>query len=86
MYFVYVLKSLRYKNLKIYIGFTNNLDKRLKNHNDGNTPSTRYGIPWDLVYFEAFRSKEDALNRERHLKKGSSAIGFLKRRIHSSLE
>ncbi|OGD62937.1 hypothetical protein A2160_04180 [Candidatus Beckwithbacteria bacterium RBG_13_42_9] len=85
MYYVYVLKSLKYKSLKIYIGFTNNLEVRLLQHNQKNTLSTRYGIPWKLVYYEAFLSKRDAIIREKRLKTGSSAIGFLKLRIKKSL-
>ena len=79
MYYVYVLKSQKYK--RIYIGFTSDLKKRLKDHNKGNTESTKYGVPWILVYYESFLSRGDAVKRELHLKKYGSAIGFLKRRI-----
>lgn len=85
MYYVYILKSQKYKSLKIYIGCTSDLVKRVKQHNNLENISTRYGIPWKLVYYEAFLSKKDALSRERKLKTGTGAIGFLKRRIKSSL-
>jgi predicted GIY-YIG superfamily endonuclease len=62
------------------------LKKRILQHNSKNTISTRYRIPWRLVYYEAFVSKIDALARERRLKRGTSAIGFLKRRIKNSLD
>ena len=84
MYYVYVLKSQKWS--KQYIGFTNNLEKRVKEHNEKNTKSTRYGIPWKLVYYEAFLSREDAVKRELQLKKYGSAFGFLKRRIKQSLD
>ncbi len=86
MYYVYILKSQKYRTTKIYIGFTSDLISRVKQHNSLETVSTRYGIPWKLVYYEAFVSKQDAMNREKGLKTGSSSIGFLKRRIKSSLD
>ncbi len=83
---MYVLKSQKYKTIKIYIGYTHDLVKRVAQHNSLDTPSTRYGIPWKLVYYEAFESKQDAVKREKRLKTGTSAIGFLKRRIKQSLD
>ncbi len=85
MYYVYVLKSQKYNNQKLYIGFTSDLKKRILEHNNCDTFSTRYGIPWRIVYYEAFLNERDALVRERRLKTGTSAIGFLKRRIKLTL-
>ena len=65
MYYVYVLKSQKYKTTKIYIGSTSDLVRRVKQHNNMENISTRYGIPWKLIYYEAFESKQDALNREK---------------------
>jgi len=84
MFYVYILKSLKYKN-KIYIGSSADLKKRLEKHNSGTNKSTRYGIPWKVIYYEAFFDKKDAINREKRLKSGTSAIGFLKRRISNSI-
>ena len=84
MCYVYVLKSQKYK--RIYIGFSSDLKKRIKEHNSGKTKSTKYGAPWELVYYEAFFSKKDALKREAGLKNYGSAFGFLKRRIKNSLD
>ena len=86
MYYVYVLKSQKYKQLKIYIGITADLKSRVAQHNNKETISTRFGIPWKLVYYEAFLHKNDAIRREKRLKVGTSAIGFLKRRIKQSLD
>ena len=82
MYYIYLLKSRN----KIYIGFTNNLEKRVKQHNNGENISTRHGIPWSLIYYEAFRSKSDAIQREKKLKYHAKGLIELKKRITSSLD
>jgi putative endonuclease len=66
VYYVYVLKSK--KDGKLYTGCTANLRKRLNEHSDGNNRSTRYRIPFELVYYEASRNNVDALHREKYLK------------------
>ena len=68
MYTVYVLKSL--KDRKRYIGYTNNLHRRLNEHNSGRTVSTRLRRPFVLIYQEQFATKEDAETREKHFKSG----------------
>ena len=70
MYFVYVIKSLKDKTT--YIGFTENLQKRLKEHNNGKTKSIKHKIPFKLVYFEEYQSKTLARKREIKLKKNNS--------------
>ena len=86
MYYVYILKSQKFEKHKLYIGSTPDLRRRFKEHNSGQSEYTKYGIPWKLVYYEAFEAKHDALVREKHLKTGTGAIGFLKRRIKQSLD
>ncbi len=66
MYFTYVLRSQ--KDGMLYIGYTENLDKRILEHNSGKVKSTKYRIPFELVYFEACRNQNDALHREKYLK------------------
>lgn len=68
------------------MGYTKDLEKRVEQHNNKNTKATRYGIPWKLVYYEAFLSKDDAIKRELQLRKYGSAFGFLKKRIKLSLD
>jgi putative endonuclease len=63
---VYVLQSER--DLLLYHGFTTNLERRLIDHNKGNTVSTSKRRPLKLVYCEFFLSKKDALRRERYFK------------------
>ena len=73
-YFVYVLKSQ--KDNKHYIGSTSNIDKRLAFHNAGLQRSTRARIPFLLIYFEQFATKQEALKRELYIKslKGGEAF------------
>jgi predicted GIY-YIG superfamily endonuclease len=55
-------------------------------HRNGKNIATRRLLPVDLVYYEAYKSKEDAKNRERQLKQYGNALGHLKSRISHSLE
>jgi len=67
MYFiVYVLRSLKDNNF--YTGFTADLKKRLTEHNEGITKSTKCRRPFELIYYEACRNRKDALHREKYLK------------------
>ncbi|MBU0708983.1 GIY-YIG nuclease family protein [Patescibacteria group bacterium] len=68
MHYVYILQSL--KNGSLYIGYTQDSQERLKAHNLGENISTKNGIPWKLVFYEAFLNKKDALSREKYLKSG----------------
>ncbi len=68
MYYVYILECETTGSL--YKGFTRDLKKRLKQHNDGDNPSTKNKGPWKIIHYEAFANKEDALDRERFLKSG----------------
>ena len=83
MYYVYVLKSK--KTTKLYIGFTSDLKRRVIQHNNSEEKSTKHGVPWKLIYYEAFSSKLDAMRREKQIKVFKSAYGFLKKRIRNSL-
>ena len=74
-YFVYVLRSQ--KDNKFYIGQTGNLEARIEFHNAGRQKSTKSRIPFELLYNEAYRSKKEALIREKELKTGKGR-DFLK--------
>ena len=77
MYYVYVLKSQR--NGKLYKGLTEDLKRRIKEHNCGNSEFTKNNGSWKLIYYEAFLSKEDARREELFLKsgKGRERIKYL---------
>ena len=83
MYYVYILKSK--KDYLLYTGSTNDLRSRFKLHNSGKVYSTRNRRPFELVYYEAYRSEKDARMREHNLKLRSNALNQLKRRIQGSL-
>jgi len=67
IYWVYILQSI--KDESFYIGYTRNLEARVKEHNEGFTRYTKYKRPWKLVYHEEFNSKTEAIKRELFLKK-----------------
>ena len=67
-FYTYVLRSL--KDGKLYIGWTNDLRKRIEKHNLGKSLSTNDRRPLKLIYYEACLSKENALKREKKLKTG----------------
>ena len=83
MYFVYILKSRKSKNL--YIGCTNDLNKRLEEHNGGLVKSTSPYIPWQIVFYEAYFFKQEAYHREHNLKLRSNAWNQLRNRIKESI-
>ncbi len=84
MHYVYILKSE--VDQKLYTGYTDNLKRRVDEHNEGKTKSIRHRIPFNLVYYEAFKNKTDARKREIELKnKGYSKEQLLKR-IENSLK
>jgi len=79
MYYVYILLSK--KDNKFYIGFTSDLKRRIKEHNNGRSSSTKSRRPLHLIYYEAHLSKKDALRREQYFKtsKGKSTIKLMLR-------
>jgi len=79
MFYVYILKSERDGNL--YVGSTDDLRRRLAEHNAGRVVSTKPRRPFELRYYEAFYRESDARKREVSLKKDGKALAQLKRRI-----
>ena len=65
---------LRGADGSLYCGWTNDLDKRLKSHNDGTgSKYTRTRLPVELLYYESFETKQEAMSREYHIKRLSRA-------------
>ena len=67
-YYVYMLKSKGIKPVT-YIGYTNNLTKRINLHNSGKGAKFTRGRKWILIYKEKFKSKNEAISREYYIKK-----------------
>ena len=65
-FYTYVLESL--KDGDRYIGYTNNLKRRIEEHNKGQTFSTSFRLPFKLIYFEGCLNENDAKRREGYLK------------------
>jgi putative endonuclease len=84
MFYVYIIQSKKDKDL--YIGSTNNLKRRLLEHNNGLNHSTKFRVPFELVYCEIYKSEEDARRREHNLKLRRNAFSQLKQRISKSLK
>ena len=83
MFYVYLIRGTL--NNKFYIGYTNNLKKRIQEHRDGKSYWSERILPFKLIYYEAFVSKIDAQNREKQLKQHGKALAFLKKRITYSI-
>jgi len=75
MYYVYVLESIKHGDS--YIGYTNDLRRRLKEHNQGLNKSTKPYLPWRLIYYEACLNEIDTQRRENTLKP-HKVVGYLK--------
>ena len=66
MYTVYVIKSL--KDNRLYYGFTNDIKRRLKEHNEGKVLSTKSRVPFELVYYELAETIIIARKKEKYFK------------------
>jgi len=79
MFYVYLLESLQ-DSTRHYVGFSEDLRQRLKDHNAGFSKHTSKFKPWRVKTYLAFDEKDKALNFERYLKT-SSGIAFRRKRF-----
>ena len=84
MFYLYILGSQKDKN--IYIGSTNNLRKRFKEHNSGKVSSTKSRIPFELLYYEEYKTEQEARGRESSLKLRGQARTQLLKRINITMK
>ena len=82
MYIVYAIKSLKVS--RIYVGLSDNVARRLKEHNSGLVFSTKGYRPWALFYKEVYKTRTEARIREKQLKSGYGKE-FLKEILHSGV-
>ena len=83
MYFVYVLLSE--KDGRFYTGSTNDLKRRINEHNAGKVESTKRRKPFLLIYYGACIDEKDARQREKYLKSGMGKK-YIRNRIKNYLE
>ncbi len=83
MYYVYIIKSK--KDGSIYVGCTNDLRKRIIQHNENKSYYTKHNGPWEVRYYEAFYSKADAFSREDRLKNNARGLQELKKRLKHTI-
>ncbi len=69
MFTVYILLSQ--KDQRTYVGYTDNFDRRFKQHNSGLVKSTKYRYPFKLLFKEEFKTSTDAKKRELYWKSGA---------------
>ena len=80
-YFVYVIGSLKHSKTKTYVGWTKDLNERLRKHNSGKGAKSTRGRKWKILYHEVFNSKKKALSREYYLKKDR----FLRKKLREEI-
>ena len=78
-YYVYLLVSLYRKKIISYVGYTNNLIKRLKLHNSSKGAKFTRGKKWEIAYYNQYPSKTKALKEEYILKKNTKKRNMIKR-------
>ena len=80
MFIVYILKSLKKTN-QYYVGLTEDMERRLQNHNNEDNPgySRRYA-PWQVETYVSFKDRDRAIAFEKYLKVGSG-YAFLRKRL-----
>jgi len=79
-YHVYLLGNYNKSKLITYVGYTNNLKKRLKLHNNGKGAKFTRGRVWKLMYCEKYRTKKEAISREYYIKKNRKIRDLLKKK------
>ena len=79
-YFVYVIGNYKHKKLITYVGYTNNLKKRLNLHNSGKGAKFTKGRSWKLIYYEKYHTRKEALLREFYIKKNRILRNTIKKK------
>jgi len=85
-YHVYILKSVNKKTY--YIGQTNSLIERVREHNAGKSKSTKSGAPWELVCSEECRNRSEAMKLEKKLKSYKKRVyieKFINKKLYSAV-
>ena len=78
-FYVYMLRSNSKKSVT-YVGYTNDLERRVKLHNSGKGAKFTRGRQWKLIYKEFFKSKNKAISREYYIKKNRTLRNNIKKK------
>ena len=71
-YFTYMIKSITPGTKKTYVGYTNDIDRRIEKHNTNKGAKSTKGYKWLLIYTKKFKSKNEAMSFEYKLKKNKT--------------
>ena len=77
-YFVYLIGNNRHEKFTTYVGYTNNIEQRIKLHNEGKGAKFTKGRKWKLLYYEKHSSKREAILRENYIKKNRKFRNLIK--------
>ena len=78
MYYVYILED---EDNKKYIGYTNNLKRRIEEHNANKGAKYTQNRKWEIAYIEGYRTREQAIKREKSIKRSGAIRKALYERI-----
>ena len=84
IFYVYMLKSKSIKTIT-YVGYTKNLEKRVKLHNSGKGAKFTRGRKWVLIYKEKYKSKKEAISREYYIKNNRTLRNKIKNEYFNSI-
>ena len=86
MYFyVYLIVAFSNNKLISYVGYTNNLSKRLKEHNSSKGAKFTRGRKWKIIYKKQYDSKSNAMKAEYKLKKNYNLRNKIKKRLNCNV-
>ena len=78
-YYVYVIAARKNLKFTTYVGYTNNLKKRLNLHNKGKGAKFTRGRRWKVIYSEKYATKSEAKSREYYIKKNREFRNSIKK-------
>ena len=79
-YFVYLIGSNKFSKLTTYVGYTNDIKKRLKLHNEGKGAKFTRGRQWKIIYTEKYSKEKTAKVREYYIKKNRKFRNLIKKK------
>ena len=83
-YFVYLIGNYKKTKLTTYVGYTNNLKKRLSLHNLGKGAKFTKGRTWKIIYTEKYNTKKKAMQKEYLIKKNRKFRNLLKKKVYEN--